>query len=69
MWYDEVRLYNFRNQGFSMNTAHFTQLVWKNSKEVGFGLAQANDGVYYFVASYFPGGNMQGDYPRNVTPN
>ena len=44
--------YSLKNNLF---LGHFTQLVWKNSKEVGFGVAKANDGSFYAVANYFPG--------------
>ena len=29
----------------------FSKLIWKSSKEVGFGVARANDGSFYAVAS------------------
>jgi uncharacterized protein YkwD len=33
MWYNEISKYNFNSPGFSSGTGHFTQVVWKNSKE------------------------------------
>ena len=33
-WYDEVKDYNFSYGGFSMNTGHFTQLVWRETVKV-----------------------------------
>lgn len=43
-----------------MHTGHFTQVVWKGSKEMGVGRATARSGNIYVVANYAPGGNMQG---------
>ena len=43
-WYNEVNQYNFNNPGYISGTGHFTQIVWKGSKQVGFGYAQARDG-------------------------
>uniref|UniRef100_A0A1B0ABE4 SCP domain-containing protein n=1 Tax=Glossina pallidipes TaxID=7398 RepID=A0A1B0ABE4_GLOPL len=34
-WYEQIKNYNFKKPGFSGNTGHFTQLVWKDSKELG----------------------------------
>ena len=47
-------------------TGHFTQVVWKGSREVGFGYAQARDGYYYGVANYYPAGNFIGEFEDNV---
>ena len=66
MWYDEISMYNFGSQGFSSGTGHFTQLVWKGSKRVGFGLARGRNGMWVTCANYYPAGNMQGDFSRNV---
>uniref|UniRef100_A0AC35TNF2 SCP domain-containing protein n=1 Tax=Rhabditophanes sp. KR3021 TaxID=114890 RepID=A0AC35TNF2_9BILA len=67
MWYDEVKLYNFNKPGFSGATGHFTQLVWKKSTKVGFGVTVAN-GIVYTVCQYSPPGNYLGQFPQNVFP-
>lgn len=38
-WGDERVLYNFKNGGFSKDTGHFTQMVWKDTYGVGCGAA------------------------------
>ncbi|KAF3939205.1 Natrin-2 [Dactylella cylindrospora] len=35
LWYNEVNKYDYNNPGFSSATGHFTQVVWKNSKQLG----------------------------------
>ena len=65
-WYNEVSMYNFNNPGYISGTGHFTQIVWKGSKQVGFGYAQARDGYYYGVANYYPAGNFIGEFEDNV---
>jgi hypothetical protein len=54
-WYDEVKNYNFKKPGFTMDTGHFTQLVWKSSTRLGLGLAAGKHGgsnAYYCTAQY-----------------
>ena len=65
-WYNEVNDYDFNNPGFIKGTGHFTQVVWKDTREVGFGYAQARDGYYYGVANYYPAGNYVGEFEENV---
>ncbi|XP_077332352.1 Golgi-associated plant pathogenesis-related protein 1-like isoform X1 [Lithobates pipiens] len=69
-WYREVQKYNFSKPGFSSATGHFTQVVWKDSKEVGYGVATDAKRVYYLVAQYSPAGNITnpGYFQRNVLP-
>ena len=57
-WYNEIKDYNFNNPGFTNNTGHFTQVVWKGSKQVGFGYAQSSNGGHFGVANYYPAGNI-----------
>lgn len=66
-WYDEIGQYDFNNPGFSDGTGHFTQVVWKSTKQVGCGLAQCEGGAL-LVCNYSPAGNLEGAYPENVPP-
>lgn len=68
MWYDEIKDYDFDNPGFSMNTGHFTQVVWKGSTELGIGIGYQKSGMCVVVANYREHGNMMGAFPQNVLP-
>ncbi len=57
-WYNEIKNYNFDNPGFKEGIGHFTQLVWKSTSDVGFGIEVSTDGFYYVVANFFPPGNI-----------
>ncbi|MBD2518829.1 secretion protein [Nostoc sp. FACHB-973] len=72
-WYDEIKDYNYANPGFSSETGHFTQVVWKGSTQLGCGAAQGtatiegtNYNAFYVVCQYAPAGNVQGQFPDNV---
>ncbi|XP_071337917.1 Golgi-associated plant pathogenesis-related protein 1-like isoform X2 [Trachinotus anak] len=68
-WYSEIKDYNWSQPGFSGNTGHFTQVVWKDSTELGVGMA--TDGKRAFVVGqYRPAGNMNmaGYFEKNVLP-
>ena len=64
-WYEEVKKYNFKSPGFSADTGHFTQVVWRDSREIGCGAATCPEGDI-LVCNYSPGGNVQGQYKDNV---
>lgn len=68
-WYSEIKDYNFSSPGFTSNTGHFTQVVWKNSTELGLGMA--TDGKTVFVVGqYRPAGNVNTTehFQKNVLP-
>jgi len=65
-WYDEIKKYQFGIEPRSMGTGHFTQVVWKNSKNLGIAKAQSSSGKIIVVANYEPAGNFIGQYVQNV---
>jgi uncharacterized protein YkwD len=68
-WYDEVRQYNFAAPGFQKGTGHFTQIVWRGTREVGCAVASCNERKYW-VCRYSPQGNIAnpGYFEKNVLP-
>jgi len=66
MWYNEIKDYNFNKPGFSSSTGHFTQVVWKDTDEIGVGVAYDGNGTCFCVANYKPPGNFQGEFEQNV---
>ena len=67
-WYDEIKDYDFAKSEFTSGTGHFTQVVWKNSKQVGCGVACGSNDYCYVTCNYYPGGNYLGQFKTNVLP-
>ena len=69
-WGDERKSYDFRSAEFDEKTAHFTQVVWKGTTDVGCGAAwcggQGGTPGWYLVCQYFPAGNVVGAFKQNV---
>lgn len=72
-WYNEISAYNYDVPQFSSGTGHFTQVVWKNSTQLGCGAAQGTKvlngktyNAYYVVCQYAPAGNITGQFADNV---
>ena len=64
-WYTEIKMYKY-TQVTEKNwepTAHYTQMIWKDTKEVGVGVAICPNGGIIIVANYFPAGNYLRQYP------
>ena len=64
-WYDEIKNYDKSLNKYQKNTGHFTQMIWKETKEIGFGYTN-NDGIYYAVVYYYPAGNTLGEFKDNI---
>ena len=62
-WYKEVFKYNFSRPGYSVETGHFTQLVWKETTKLGCALGNCSKPLW--VCQYSPAGNTL-NYQKNV---
>ena len=65
-WYSEIKDFDFNNKVFDHKTGHFTQVVWKDCKEMGAGGSSTKDGWNFVVARYSPSGNMKGKFEENI---
>lgn len=64
MWYDEIKHTpggTGKQASFSMNTGHYTAMVWKGTEYIGCGFAKKTLNCRYSAA-----GNMQGAFSENV---
>lgn len=64
-WYDEEKEHNYDSE-YNMRSLHFTQVVWKDCKELGIGIAKNDNGSTYVIANYNPRGNVRGYFMENV---
>ncbi len=64
-WYGEKEKYTYSKlgEGNWMETGHYTQMIWKNTTEIGVGIATCPSGGVIVVANYNPPGNFSGEYP------
>lgn len=66
-WGDERLEYSWSDPGFSEATGHFTQLVWKDTQQVGCGRTFCgSDHGWYVVCEYLPAGNVIGSFASEV---
>ncbi|XP_036328947.1 Golgi-associated plant pathogenesis-related protein 1-like [Rhagoletis pomonella] len=66
-WYDEIRYYDFSKPNYKPGTGHFTQVVWRESRQLGVGIATRGD-TTYVVCNYNPPGNIIGSFDSMVPP-
>ena len=58
-WYSEIKNYNFSEPGFTIDSSHFSQLIWKETTKMGCGASVRDDGVTYkVVCNYYKAGNI-----------
>ncbi|KAJ9477517.1 SCP domain-containing protein [Pseudozyma hubeiensis] len=79
LWYDEISQYDFSKGEYSDATGHFTQMVWKSSKQLGcalqkcsgesLGFGSGSGEARYVVCNYDPPGNYIGRFKENVSQN
>jgi pathogenesis-related protein 1 len=64
-WYSEIEKYTYSKigEGNWQSSLHYTQMIWKNTKELGVGMATCPNGNVIVVANYSPSGNYSGEYP------
>lgn len=67
-WYREISQYNFGAPAYSNAVGHFTQLIWRNSKQLGCGMSICN-GMQYWVCRYSPTGNWNTGNPGVLANN
>jgi len=67
-WYDELQKPGYTWSASHPNGCpgygHFTQVVWKDTLDVGTACDRSGKG--FIVANYWPAGNVQGAYDKNV---
>ncbi len=68
LWYEEEPSYDYAKPGFSAKTGHFTQIVWKSTRELGCGQKNGcNTRIpNVWVCHYDPPGNYSGQFADNV---
>ncbi|GAA5893187.1 uncharacterized protein JCM6883_007592 [Sporobolomyces salmoneus] len=76
MWSNEVSEYNFDAPGFASNTAHFTQVVWKGTTQVGCAQTLCPTlpipgqspftNAFFYVCEYKAAGNIVGSTPEDT---
>ena len=67
-WYSEIGKYNFAAPSYSNAVGHFTQLIWRNSKQLGCGMSVCQ-GFNYYVCRYSPTGNWNTGNPGVLANN
>lgn len=62
-WGSEIKYYNYADNSCSGVCGHYTQLVWKDTKEMGCAMSVCGDNSQIWVCSYYPPGNFVGQKP------
>jgi len=73
-WASEDKMYSYSSPGFTEDTGHFTQLVWKKTTSIGCAVTKCPDSTvkgvatgWFFACEYDPPGNYADNYATNVT--
>ena len=61
-WASEVRWFNYKTNSCSRACGHYTQIVWKDSRQLGCSSAISGN-TQVWVCEYNPPGNIVGERP------
>src|SRR5262245_60646004 len=64
-WSEAIGDHDFSKPQRGDQAGHFTQVVWKGTKQLGCGMAACH-GNHFWACRYSPPGNAGGQYARNV---
>ena len=63
----EKNLYDYEENKFSKMAGHFTQMIWKETTDIGIGFMEDKENnKCYSVILYYPTGNCLGQFKKNV---
>ncbi len=66
-WAEEQKYYH--GEKLSLDNywifGHYTQIIWKQTTQIGCAISQDADGTYYVVCEYYPPGNIIGKKPTD----
>lgn len=66
-WYSEIKDHVFGEEPEDLKTGHFSQVIWKKTRELGVGFAKSK-GRVVVVTNYYPPGNYVGNFAECVPP-
>ena len=69
-WYEQIKDYDFDNSTGKGNKVigNFSQIVWKDTTQLGVGIAKSSKSSVFVVANYQPNGNYLSKFADNVFP-
>ncbi|MCI5207715.1 MAG: SCP-like extracellular [Candidatus Electrothrix sp. ATG2] len=62
-WVNEGKNYNYTRNSCPEGCGNYTQIIWKDTTEVGCGMALCSDKAQIWVCNYSPAGNVIGRKP------
>ena len=62
VWTTELQNYNYRENTCSGECGHYTQIVWRETRKVGCGVARSSNQEIW-ACEYDPPGNVIGEWP------